>query len=281
MESSCYRNLDKLSEITVWLKAVFKDDLMPKYGVTDSFVNDLHIIMQTVGAFEASKKAQNHFIEQSFYEHDMDCDRMLHQLASVGFTLEASTGSVCQEAKALAALADLLSLGDTEETSYMLALTDIKMEKEMTTSQLISLEKSIESLQKNLTQSLLHTETLERLVHKQEKEAVVNLKVTSSHNEEAEFLAQKVVKYKADQKKLENNLARCGLTRGLLHPDIVSDHAKLNKVEGRLASIEQELEMFSNLPPDKEVAKVKLAVTKAELEDLENELAKQIDMYHI
>lgn len=271
----------KQDAVYKWLKEIFHDEPIPRFEASTDFIEQLYDIMlsskkldqNVVDIDEFSSTYTSHFVE--------DTKHLLSNLEQVELKLVADPSSCSSEAKHLAGLACMLKLSDIENTSYILALSNLMLDKEKTTAEIDSLQSAINKKEADLADCLLKVEALERLYASVQQPIGLSAKAPASLSKEAAFLAQKKESYKDQKKKIDNKLDSYGLESSITHPKLKSDHEELCRLHERLQSTKEQLEMYASLPPDRELAQVKLAVAKSELQDLEDKLCKQIDMYHM
>ena len=270
---------DKYLTVMKWLKQVFGDEPVPPFNKEESFILHLTELMTLHKNLEIKTQCftEFHNVSRSDYEHDLTLLR--NKLKSIGLSAEGDNVKTCVDS--LASIASDLCLSEVDTNSYMLALTELLSLKEKTTSELDLLTSILDQGTQELTEYVNVTSQLESLTAKlngRHAEEIISLQ---SQMKEADFLLQKVSKYKSDKRKQEAKLSKSGISSGLMHERLIADCSELKDLTAKLNNTQEQLKMFSDLPPDIQLARVRLEVAKSELQDIENELAKQIDMFHL
>lgn len=270
---------DKNDAALAWLREIFGNEPVPKSTRSAAIDDYICTKMRDDKALENSIDCYKKF--KSDWAAALSADAEQKQLVLEAMNISTKEAKTSHNVETLADVASSLSIADVEESNYILALTDLMLEKEKTTSEIEALTMSMDDGKRDLIKGLEMIKDLEQLseqLHSAEAETQKTMKVQA---QEAEFLSKKVDKYKSDKKKLDIQMSSVGISANITHPKLVADADDLQALKTRLEQAEQNLAMYASLPPDKALAQVKLAVAKSELQDLEDELSKEIDRYHI
>lgn len=262
-----------------WLQLIFGDEPIPSFRKSSSLIDHLYELMTSECLLDKKSQCYADFLATSIrdYMEDSECKvRTINRLGLGG--LISSPGF---ETSSLASIANDTSLSTVDETSYILALTDLVMNKEHTILEANSLRKLVEDEKNELTEAIKLQSQLEASLEKLSQQQIQADHVTKTQSRETTFLLNKTSKYKADQKKQELKLSKSGVTQNLTHNRILADYKELQSVTQRIGQTREELDKFADLPPDKDLARVKLEVAKSQLREMEDELVRQIDICHL
>lgn len=265
-----------------WLRNTFGNEPVPKFKTSSSVDHYVSSKMRKDGALQNSIESYKKFKSEWTAALSDDSEQMRSVFDAMNLSPQRGTHILASpEAEILAELASALSISDVEDSNFILALTDLMLEKEKTTSQIELLTTSVESRRKDLIKGLEMIKDLEQVNAQLESWEAEMQKTSQVQVREKKFLAQKISKYKSDKKKLDVQLLSSGTSAEITHPRLVADANDLATLRARLHQVEQNLDMYASLPPDKSLAQVKLALAKSDLHDLDDELSKEIESYHI
>lgn len=274
-----FQQTELYKSVLNWLKCIFGDDPIPQFHRDEQFIEYLHGMMMDERRLEQSSLAYADFVTNSIREYETDLASKMSAINELG--LSDSVTSPIVECSNLAAISSSLSLSTFDEASFVLPLTDIAMSRDKTTSEMNTLKKTLDNGSNELAAEIQLNNRLESLMATVTEQQGAERATLTSLRREATFLRNKVAKYKADRKKQEAILANSGVTQATTHERLLVDHEQLKNLTAKLDSVREDLDKFAHLPPDKDLAQVKLEVARSELEDIEGQLAKQIDLFHI
>ncbi len=107
------------------------------------------------------------------------------------------------------------------------------------------------------------------------------IEADSHSRKKIEFMTEKQREYAKTAQRLETSLLRSGLKKEVCHESLVAAKEKLDALETELKPLKLKLESYKELPPDVELAKVKVAEARQELAELTQKLTSEISMLHI
>lgn len=280
MDVDRFTESDKFLTVMNWLKLVFGDEPIPSFSKEDELIQHLSELRTTYEHLQTKSDYYTQFCDVSrSRDYDHHLILVKDTLKSIGLPADRCSEAMCSEI--LASIANNLALSDVDKNGYLLALSDLALQKDKTVSECDTLGRVLDQGKCELSESVNVTSQLEDLTMELNKKHTEQKIASQSHKKETEFLFQKVNKYNSDKRKQEDKLARSGVTSSVTHDRLVLDHAELKDLTSKLNNTKEQLQMFSDLPPDIQLARVRLELARAELHDIENELANQIDMFHI
>jgi len=268
---------EKLSEVSSYLERLFGDEPIPSFDQSDDFISRLYSVVCQQQQFERDVITVNEFRNQLSAEYERSLECIDNVLNSLGIDSECTESSdvVC-----LADVAHILNIGDVDDTTFILGMTELLSNKEKTTLQLDTHQSNVDQNRIDIESSAELVRQLEILTDNKERDRDKQSIAVRNQTKETAFLLQKVVKYQLDKKKLES-CAPGPVNPAIKHSALVADHEKLEKLTSRLAELKAQVELYSALPPDKDLARVKLEVAKDELSEIEDKLSKSIDLFHL
>lgn len=271
---------EKEKAVMDWLKSVFDDEPIPKFSISGNFIEHLYELMVKHRSSERSIDVYRELCATSKEHHSgasQDTSELLDHFGLKSLLSEYFT----VESEHLSKLADTLSLSNTDPASYILALSELSLRKEKTISDFELHKRCVDSRERELTLTVNNVRKLESMVDRETQKEPDGKKNSASHESAAAFLSQKILKYKSDKSKYDRTLNNSLLRNDLTHDKLVQDHAELKTVQAKLDHTREQLDMYASLPPDKKLAEIKLAMAKAELQELEDKLVRQCDLFHL
>lgn len=262
-----------------WLQDIFADEPVPSFNQSITFICHLYELITHELDVQRKFTAHSEFIATCVKDYNEDLDRAVSTVHRLG--LSHCVTSPDNATTNLAFIASDLSLSALDDSAYLLALTDLLLNKEETAGQVQSLNKRMYEERQELTDAIKLSAQLDCLLSKVSERQAEDESAMKGLSRETEFLQNKVVKYEADQRKQERRVSHAGVSRNLTHSKLVSDFNELQEFTGQTERTKSELAKFADLPPDIDLARVRLEVAKSELRDLEDALAKQIDISHL
>jgi HAUS augmin-like complex subunit 1 len=105
---------------------------------------------------------------------------------------------------------------------------------------------------------------------------------SSQSTKKLEFLKEKQREYGKTSERAESNLRKAGFSKEVMHERLVELRVELDEAEKEvLTPLRRKLESYRDLPPDMELARVKVAEAERELERLTHALTKEIQVMHV
>lgn len=269
-------NMDEL--VVKWLQDLYGDAPLPSFNKNNDFIKHLYQIMEQEIIFEKKIISYQKFTDASAkdYAEDLNSKLCIVKELNLGESVTCPSADLAS----LASISDKLSLATLDEASFSVALTELTVTQYDTSTQEKTVTRNLEKGAEELIEAAKLNKRLESLLTETSQIPLDEKSLTRLSRDTA-FLVNKKNKYQADKRKHEASLAKSGITNNLTHKSIVEDHHALMKLGDELSHTQEELLKFSNLPPDKDLARVKLEVAKLELKEIEDKLVNEIDMYNL
>ncbi|KAF0290245.1 HAUS augmin-like complex subunit 1 [Amphibalanus amphitrite] len=181
---------------------------------------------------------------------------------------------------ALAHSAQLLGLDRPSPAGLLLEHARLEREQQALAARLEREQAGLRGQQADVKQLLVQEAALERQLteaaaQQGADEAVIQQKLAKSR-----FLSGKMQEYKSLVRKQEGILAQRGFSEELTHDMILRRFEFLTQKRGSLEQLQLKLKQFGELPPDADLARVKIAEMEAELEKLEAQFNDKIHGIH-
>ncbi|XP_075267762.1 HAUS augmin-like complex subunit 1 [Opisthocomus hoazin] len=270
---------EKIQRVGAWLKKIYGNEPVPQYEVNESTVD---ILYQLAECNEARDKDVSLLIEdmkQKAKEYEAKANHLQGILReSLGLSLSNLSVKGISCLNALVNSAMTLETKDTSLTSFFCAIND--MTSELYTTELKNREMDLEltNIRKKLTVALLLQERLEEDLKKTEERLELAQVKADSRSHKLNFLKDKSEDLKIRIKAAEEQLIATGLDQSLTHESLMSLSEKVAGQQEELAQLKKNLEYYLDLPPSLSLARVKIEEVKREVDILDAEFSKEVEM---
>ncbi|KAM7077502.1 HAUS augmin-like complex subunit 1 [Ciconia maguari] len=240
-------------QITLWLKKIYGNQPIPQYEVNARTVDIL------------GHEAEANYLQGLLTE---SLDLSLSSLSSKGTSY----------LNVLVNSAMTLETKDTSLASCFCAINDMTSELFETESKTREMEWELTNTRKKLTAVLMLEKQLEEDLKKTEELLEVEKAKADSRSQNLKFLKDKSEDLKIRIKAAEEQLAATGLDQLLTRKSLVSLSEKLAGLQEEIVPLKKKLESYLDLTPNPFLARVKIEEVKRELNALEAEFSKEMDM---
>ncbi|XP_015132764.1 HAUS augmin-like complex subunit 1 isoform X1 [Gallus gallus] len=266
-------------EITSWLKKTFENQLVPQFDVNTKTTDLLYELVE----YSEERERDVSFLIEDMKKRAAEYDAGAEYLQSLlTESLGLSPSSLSEEGTAhLNTLVDsamILETKDTYLTSFFCAISDRTLELHAAESKNKEMEQRLVNLKKKLTATLVLEKQLEKDLEKTKTHLEIEVAKSENRLQNLQFLEDKSEDLKIRIKTAEEQLAASGLDQSLLHESLVSMSEKLAEMQEEMVHVKKKLEYYLDLPPNLSLARVKVEEAKRELNALEEEFSKQIEM---
>ncbi|XP_010117157.1 PREDICTED: HAUS augmin-like complex subunit 1, partial [Chlamydotis macqueenii] len=169
-------------------------------------------------------------------------------------------------------------LNESVFTSFFCAINDMTSELYATESKNREMELELTDIRNKLTAALMLEKQLEEDLKKTEELLELEKAKGDSRARNLKFLKDKSGDLKIRIKAAEEQLAATGLDESLTHEALVSLSEELAQLQEETVPLKKKLESYLDLTPNPSLALVKIEEVKRELNALEVEFSKEIDM---
>ncbi|XP_027302654.1 HAUS augmin-like complex subunit 1 [Anas platyrhynchos] len=271
--------MEKLRQVTLWLKEVFENQPIPHYEVNPQTVEILYNLKEYSETRERDLAFLVEDTEQKAAEYEAQAKYLEDLLTKgLGLSLSSLSSEGATYLNTLVNSAITLGTKDTSLASFFCAINDMSSELYATESKNKELELELASMNKKLTAALAMEKRLEEDLRKTRDYLEVERVKAESRSQNLKFLRDKSEDFKIRIKAAEEKLAANGLDYSLMHQSLVSMSEKLEEMQKEVVPVKRELDSYLDLTPNPSLVQVKVEEARRELNDLEAELSKEILM---
>lgn len=271
--------MEKLRQVTLWLKEVFENQPIPHYEVNPQTVDILYNLKEYSETRERDLAFLVEDTEQKAAEYEAQAKYLEDLLTKgLGLSLSSLSSEGATYLNTLVNSAITLGTKDTSLASFFCAINDMSSELYATESKNKELELELASMNKKLTAALAMEKRLEEDLRKTRDYLEVERVKAESRSQNLKFLRDKSEDFKIRIKAAEEKLAANGLDYSLMHQSLVSMSEKLEEMQKEVVPVKRELDSYLDLTPNPSLVQVKVEEARRELNDLEAELSKEILM---
>lgn len=272
---------EKHREVQNWLEGLFGGDPVPQFEINPRTVEILHGIMRKNQQQDnaASILVEDH--QQKAKEYSVETERMSNILKKIGLSPGSLSQSGTASLRNLTNVALLLDTKDASNSSLLLALSEsAQVPRRIQEAHKMEQKMSSELTAKTKT-GLIRANALKKALDALEERSKYQGPELEKKAKQAGFLQSKGQEYKNRIHELKNELKLSGADPALLHRTLVRKADGLKELRTKLHPIRAKLDSYQELPPDLELARVKVEEAKRDLGLMEEELSQQIDLMHI
>jgi len=272
-----------LSTLRSWLSTMFPDGPPPWEVTPDTTAILTELYLANTRAEEDAKvtlEAQR----TATREYEGETKRLQGILVSAGAGVEESmkTGPVAAYIDNLAGAASILDIDTVTGAGMEIAVTELLAKEAEDGTELSKLRNEIDLIKTNLVGLYEKMSKAKEELEKATKTAREQSAEMAHNNKKTEFLSKKCIQYKRDIEKLEITLCKNGGNDSTIeHSELVKLKLKVDHLEEELKPLKRKLDGYQSLPPSVEMARIELAKSEVELENLEKQLSGSISEIHL
>ena len=274
-----------LSTLRSWLSAVFSEGQgPPPWEVTPettALLTELYLA-NTRAEEDAKVILEAQSIATREYEGEQK--RLQGILTSSGAGVEESlkAGPVAAYIDNLAGAASILNIDTVTGAGLEIAVTELLASEADDGTELLKLRNEIDTIKTNLIGLYEKFSKAKEELEKATKTSREQSAEMAHNNKKTEFLSKKCIQYKRDIEKLEITLCKNGGNDSTIeHSELVKLKLKVDQLEEELKPLRRQLDGYQALPPSVDMARIRLAKSELELENLEKQLSGSISEIHL
>ncbi|XP_036598202.1 HAUS augmin-like complex subunit 1 [Trichosurus vulpecula] len=272
----------KADEIASWLKKIFGDQPIPKYEVNPRTTDILHHLSQCNRARDRDASLVIEDLKQKAREYESEAkylQDLLMESVNLSFTSLSSIGSSYLNALVDSAL--VLETKDTSLASFIPAVNSLAADLFRTKARSEEMEVELSKLGKNLTATLILEKCLREDLKKAELHLSMEKAKVDSRISNIDFLKAKSDDLRLRIKAAEEQLLARGMDASLSHQSLMALSERLAELKQQTAPLKKRLESYLDLMPNPSLAQVKIEEAKRELNSVDAELTKKVDMMEL
>jgi len=272
-----------LSTLRSWLSTMFPDG-PPPWEVTPETTAILTELYLANTRAEEDAKVTLEAQRTATREYEGETKRLQGILVSAGAGVEESmkTGPVAAYIDNLAGAASILDIDTVTGAGMEIAVTELLAKEAEDGTELSKLRNEIDLIKTNLVGLYEKMSKAKEELEKATKTAREQSAEMAHNNKKTEFLSKKCIQYKRDIEKLEITLCKNGGNDSTIeHSELVKLKLKVDHLEEELKPLKRKLDGYQSLPPSVDMARLELAKSEVELENLEKQLSGSISEIHL
>ena len=274
-----------LSTLRSWLSSVFSEGQgPPSWEVTPETTALLTELYLANTRAEEDAKAILEAQTIATREYEGEQKRLQGILTSSGAGVEESlkAGPVAAYIDNLAGAASILNIDTVTGAGLEIAVTELLASEADDGTELLKLRNEIDTIKTNLIGLYEKFSKAKEELEKATKTSREQSAEMAHNNKKTEFLSKKCIQYKRDIEKLEITLCKNGGNDSTIeHSELVKLKLKVDQLEEELKPLRRQLDGYQALPPSVDMARIRLAKSELELENLEKQLSGSISEIHL
>ncbi|KAM9056316.1 HAUS augmin-like complex subunit 1 isoform 2-T2 [Megaptera novaeangliae] len=252
---------EKEAQVAAWLKKIFGDHPIPQYEVNPRTTQILHHLSERNRVRDRDVYLVIEDLKQKAREYESEAKHLQDLLLeSVNFSP-----------------ANLSSTG----SSFIPAVNDLTSDLFCTTSKNEEIKLELAKLEKNLTATLVLEKCLQEDLKKAELHLSMERAKVDSRLQNMDFLKAKSEEFRSGIRAAEERLSARGMDASLSHQSLVALSEKLAELKRQTIPLKKKLESYLDLMPNPSLAQVKIEEAKRELDTVEAELTKKVNMMEL
>lgn len=273
---------EKEVQIAAWLKKIFGDNPIPQYEVNPRTTEILHHLSERNRVRDRDVQLVIQDLKQKASEYESEAKHLQDLLMeSVNFSPASLSTTASRYLNALVDSALTLETKDTSLASFIPAVNDLTSDLFRTKSKNEEIKLELTKLEKNLTATLILEKSLQEDLKKAERHLSMERAKADSRLQNMDFLKAKSEEFKSGVRASEEQLSARGMDASLSHQSLVALSEKLAELKRQTVPLKKKLESYLDLMPNPSLAQVKIEEAKRELETIEAELTKKVDMMEL
>ncbi|XP_058133598.1 HAUS augmin-like complex subunit 1 isoform X1 [Dasypus novemcinctus] len=274
--------VDKEAQVAAWLKKIFGDHPIPQYEVNARTTEVLYHLSECNKARDRDVSLVIEDLKQKASEYESEAKHLQDLLMeSVNFSPANLSSTSSRFLNALVDSAMALETKDTSLTSFIPAVNDLTSDLFRTQSKNEEIKLELTKLEKNLTAILVLEKCLREDLKKAELHLSTERAKVDNRLQNMDFLKAKSEEFRVGIKAAEEQLSARGMDASLSHQSLVALSEKLAELKRQTLPLKKKLDSYLDLMPNPSLAQVKIEEAKRELDTIEAELTKKVDMMEL
>uniref|UniRef100_A0A4W2DQG2 HAUS augmin like complex subunit 1 n=1 Tax=Bos indicus x Bos taurus TaxID=30522 RepID=A0A4W2DQG2_BOBOX len=249
---------EKEAQVAAWLKKIFGDHPIPQYEVNARTTEILYNLSERNRIRDRDVYLVTEDLKQKAKEYESEAKHLQDLLMeSVNFSPASLSSTGSRYLNALVDSAVVLETKDTSLASFIPAVNDLTSDLFRTKSKNEEIKLELAKLEKNLTATLVLEKCLQEDLKKAELHLCTERARVDSRLQNMDFLKAKSEEFRSGIRTAEEQLSARGMDASLSHQSLVA------------------------LSENPSLAQVKIEEAKRELDTIEAELTKRVNMMEL
>uniref|UniRef100_A0A8C0AGJ0 HAUS augmin like complex subunit 1 n=1 Tax=Bos mutus grunniens TaxID=30521 RepID=A0A8C0AGJ0_BOSMU len=272
---------EKEAQVAAWLKKIFGDHPIPQYEVNARTTEILYNLSERNRIRDRDVYLVTEDLKQKAKEYESEAKHLQDLLMeSVNFSPASLSSTGSRYLNALVDSAVVLETKDTSLASFIPAVNDLTSDLFRTKSKNEEIKLELAKLEKNLTATLVLEKCLQEDLKKAELHLCTERARVDSRLQNMDFLKAKSEEFRSGI-RTEEQLSARGMDASLSHQSLVALSEKLAELKRQTMPLKKKLESYLDLMPNPSLAQVKIEEAKRELDTIEAELTKRVNMMEL
>lgn len=246
----------RISEVRAWLASQFEaaGKEVPDFEYNSRSVAHLHNLAAVSQAKTQAASIVASDFRQKAAEYRSQAARIREILESAGLAQESLASNIVASAQALANVANLLNIRDTELSSFLVAMGDISLRKSSVEEKRAKVEKDSKVLLDYTRKAIARLTYLKRTLTQLEDDVSPCEAQVENWRTNLAVMASKERQYTQQYANYKTALNRVGYTPEISHNVLVEMAEHRKELEKKTKPILDTLRSYQDLPPDKALA---------------------------
>ncbi|XP_078170696.1 HAUS augmin-like complex subunit [Carex rostrata] len=254
--SSAASDAARLADVQSWLSSLFDqaNRQVPDLTLTPTSIKLLHSLASLSQSRSRAAAIVAPDLRQKASEYRAEAARIREILSSAGLGREHLSPSAMGSAQAVAEVANLLGIRDTETSSFIVANSDLVLRKTEVAEKRINVQRESKMLLEYTRKAIAKLAELKKLLSKFENEAALHEEQMYRWQKNLAMLDEKERQYNSQLANYKALLNRAGYTSDINHGVLMQMAEDKKDYEKKTKPIVDTLRSYQDLPPDKTLA---------------------------
>jgi HAUS augmin-like complex subunit 1 len=263
-----------------WLESVFAGDQVPDYEITQRVVDQLWQLATACRERERRVEAVVDDLEQKTREYAAETERLRSVQDWVGVSMPGLSETAQRCVQSVAGTAVALGARHCSDTSLCLSLTGLLERQATLTARESKMQRESERREEELRHAIITQATQKQALAEFSQQLSAEAGSVNHQKKNAEFFAKKSSQYQKLITSLKSELQQAGYSETLSHAALQQTSMEIEELQAKLEPLRAQLSSYQGLPPDLDLAKVKVEAARRQLVRLEVELSRCLDLVH-
>jgi len=273
-------NEELLQRVYLWLKKKYGDKPVPRFEINTSTLSVLYQLSQLNESRDRDCEVLIEEYKQRTEGYKEEAQRLKTVVTKdIGLQLNENEQSILNSCvQSLASVALVLDLKDTQTSSYLMAVNDLKLKLDMLLVQRsVERKKGVEMV--NRTQVVIQKlAELKHVMEQLEERSTIGRQTMNMRRADISYMKSKAAEY---QQIVDANppdaLNQTENKQHFTHTELVHKAEELQGLQEMTSELQDKLSSFIDLPPDIALAKIKIEEAKNRLTDVQERLTQRLN----
>lgn len=266
----------KCATVDAWLRSVYKGQPVPDFEINQQTIDLLHAMATENESKNRLTTALAEDAEEKGREYRIQADASTRVLSKVGLRDDALSPSAQSSLRALVRVANALKIRCVREDMLTLGVCDLIDEHTELCEKLAESRRATSAIRDEHSAATAKAESFKARVSEADERRASADALSSQKAENVAYLRQKCEQYRRKIIEYKALLDASGYTPEVSHRHLCELGQEIRAVEAETAPLVSKIRTYHQLPPDFELACLKIEQVRAELLRVEEQLAESI-----